>query len=192
MRASTLILTCAIYGASSWLHAGDLQAQREAAQAVTESLFERLNGALQDAMREGGPSAAVQVCRDQAPAIKNQLSLEHGWRVSRVGTRVRNPLLGQPDAWEREGLREFVRRQADGEALPGMFRETVEEDDDLRQYRYMQAIGTQPACLACHGGDEQIGDDIRAMLHQQYPHDTATGYRAGELRGAFTISMPLD
>ena len=189
---STTLLTTLLLTLSGGIHADQHLQQREAAQAVTKSLFESLSEALQQAMSEGGPSAAVGVCRDQAPAIKTRLSLEHGWRVTRVGTRVRNPLLGLPDAWEREGLREFAHRQAEGEALPGMFREAVVKEGDLRQYRYMQAIGTQPACLACHGDKEQVGDDIRAMLAREYPHDRAINYQAGELRGAFSISMPID
>lgn len=169
---------------------GEFRQREQAAHQVTEVLFKELSGALQDAMREGGPAAAVTVCRDMAPAINSRLSLENGWRVTRVGTRVRNPLLGTPDAWERKVLQSFARRQQAGEALPQINHAAVTGAGEHRQFRYMRAIGTQPACLACHGPRENIDDDIQAMLSEHYPHDQATGYQAGELRGAFSVTQP--
>lgn len=170
--------------------ANEIQQREEAAHQATETLFQELSGALQSAMRKDGPSAAVAVCRDIAPAINSRLSLENGWRVTRVGTRVRNPLLGTPDAWERDVLNKFARRQQAGEALPEINHAEVTGSGEHRQFRYMRAIGTQPACLACHGSAEQIDGDIKAMLDKHYPHDQATGYKAGELRGAFSVSQP--
>lgn len=167
-------------------------AEKEAAaREVTEELFQELSAALQESMQEGGPSAAVSVCRDIAPQIKTRLSLENGWRVTRVGTRVRNPLLGMPDAWESRVLAEFARRQNAGEALSGMSYTEVVGSGDQRRFRYMRAIGTQPACLACHGKPDQISEDIRSMLRENYPHDQAIGYQAGELRGAFSVTQPF-
>ena len=168
----------------------ELSQREQAAHQVTETLFKELSSALQNAMQDGGPAAAVTVCREIAPAINSRLSLENGWRVTRVGTRVRNPLLGTPDAWERDVLQDFAGRQQAGEALPQINHAEVTGSGEQRQFRYMRAIGTQPACLACHGPSEQIDDAIQAMLSEHYPHDQATGYKAGELRGAFSVTQP--
>ena len=67
-----------------------------------------LTGKLQAAMSAGGPVAAVDVCKVEAPAIASRLSRETGWQVHRVGTRVRNPHTGQPDAWEQFALQEQI------------------------------------------------------------------------------------
>ncbi|MDQ2069065.1 Tll0287-like domain-containing protein [Natronospira bacteriovora] len=165
---------------------------RDEARAATGELASELMQALQAAMQEGGPPEAIAVCRDRAPAIKTRLSLERGWRVSRVGTRVRNPLLGMPDAWERRGLAEFQARHADGEAYADM--EKVEQvvEDGQRFNRYLRPIPLQGQCLACHGDRDQMSADIRGILDDRYPHDQAHGYQAGELRGAFTIKAPVD
>ncbi|MFN7177274.1 MAG: DUF3365 domain-containing protein, partial [Thermaurantiacus sp.] len=53
--------------------------------------------------------------------------------------------------------------------------------------RYMRAIPTAPQCLACHGPEEAIAPAVRAAIAERYPDDRATGFRAGELRGAFSI-----
>jgi hypothetical protein len=55
----------------------------------------------------------------------------------------------------------------------------------------MKAIPTaEKPCLACHG--KEIAPKVAARLAELYPEDAATGYSAGEIRGAFTLSRPLD
>ena len=54
----------------------------------------------------------------------------------------------------------------------------------------MKAIGTaEKPCLTCHGSN--IKPELAAKINSLYPEDKATGYKAGELRGAFTIMQPL-
>ncbi len=165
---------------------------RSEARTMTGRLAGDLMERLQSAMRDGGPPQAISVCRDQAPAIKAGLSLERGWRVSRVGTRVRNPLLGMPDAWERRKLEEFQQRHEKGEDFADMEKVELVSDGDQRFYRYMRPIPVHSQCMACHGDREQMGEGIRQVLDERYPHDQAHGYEAGELRGAFTIKAPVD
>ncbi len=143
-------------------------------------------------MQAGGPAAAMKVCRDVAPQIANNVSLENGWKVTRVGTRVRNPMLGMPDAWEQRVLQDFAKRAAQGEKFDAMIHYEVVEEPAGRSLRFMKAIGTAPQCLACHGSPEQIADPVRAQLQAMYPHDRALGYRPGDLRGAVSIKQPLD
>jgi hypothetical protein len=50
-----------------------------------------------------------------------------------------------------------------------------------------QQLATAPLCLVCHGDAAAQPPELRARLHELYPADAATGYRAGELRGAFTL-----
>jgi len=42
-------------------------------------------------------------------------------------------------------------------------------------------------CLLCHGAPEPA---LKAEIDRLYPQDQATGFRPGELRGAFTVSAP--
>ncbi|MBH0202364.1 MAG: DUF3365 domain-containing protein [Nitrospira sp.] len=131
----------------------------------------------------------IKVCAELAPEIAGRLSRTHGWRVTRVGTRVRNPLLGMPDAWEQQVLSEFAERAGKGEAFPGMTRSELVTEPGGQYYRFMKAIAVQPQCLLCHGPSDQISDEIRTVLKNQYPFDAATGYKAGELRGAVSIKQ---
>lgn len=163
----------------------------QARQAV-KSLMKQLGSELKTAMKEGGPGAGIDVCTERAPQITAELSRAKGWRITRVSEQVRNPLLGTPDVWEQETLAAFRERHAEGEAYKGMNRGDVVEEPGGTYYRYMQAIPLQGKCLACHGPKESLEPSVRDALAERYPHDQATGYEAGDLRGAFSIKRPLE
>jgi Protein of unknown function (DUF3365) len=162
-----------------------------AARQTAAGFMKELGSAFQREMAAGGPVGAVKVCSEIAPAIAGRISRNTGWRVTRVGTRVRNPLLGMPDAWEQKVLADFERRAAKGEALDRMSFSEVASEPDGRYFRYMKAIAVKPQCLACHGPEDRIAPTVRAVLRERYPHDKATGYKAGDLRGAISIKAPL-
>jgi hypothetical protein len=186
-----LILLCAL-GMSTALAGDDVELREQRAAMASKALVQQLGGALKKEMEAGGPAQAIDVCRDLAPKIAGDLSRENGWRVTRVGTRVRNPLLGTPDAWEQEVMKEFRIRVAGGEALADMSFSAVVEEPDGRYFRYMKAIPTQAVCLNCHGPAQKIAAGVREQLASHYPMDRAVDYHDGELRGAVSIKQPLD
>lgn len=91
--------------------------REKAAKEMAASFVKELGEAMTRHMTKGGPTEAIKVCAELAPEIAGRLSREHGWRVTRVGTRVRNPLLGMPDAWEQKALAEFAERAEKGETF---------------------------------------------------------------------------
>jgi Protein of unknown function (DUF3365) len=160
------------------------------ARALASQMIQRLGAALKQELAANGPDGAVSICRDLAPAIAGELSRKSGGRVARVSLKTRNPLLGDPDVWEQQVLAEFDRRAAAGERVESLeYSETTEEPRG-RYFRYMRAIPVQPLCLTCHGTTENIPDHVRARLAIEYPHDHATGYGLGQVRGAVTIKQP--
>jgi Protein of unknown function (DUF3365) len=169
----------------------DQKAMDDESREVVGGLFKQLGGALKKEMGANGPEAAIAVCRDLAPKITNQASLEKGWKVTRVGTRVRNPMIGTPDAWEQATLARFEQRLKAGDKPDNMEHSEIVDEPDGRYYRYMKAITVQPVCTVCHGAPEAIPEGVKAALAKHYPHDKATGYAVGELRGAFSIKRPL-
>ena len=170
----------------------NIDARVQDALRTTQSFMKQLGGTMKKEMQAGGPVAAMKVCREQAPRIANEISLQKGWKVTRVGTRVRNSMLGTPDAWEQKVLKAFEERAARGEKYHDMSYWEVVDEPAGRSLRFMKAIGVAPKCLVCHGPAEQIAGPVRNQLKQLYPHDRATGYRAGDLRGAVSIKQPLD
>lgn len=161
------------------------------AHAITGHFQQELGGRLKAAMAEGGPVLAVRVCKDEAPAIAARLSRETGWQVRRVGTRVRNPLSGLPDAWEQTQLADFQRRLAAGENTDTLSRFSTVVEPAGSYQRLLTAIPVTPTCLACHGDVAAQSEALRAALRADYPHDMAVGYKVGELRGAFSLKRTV-
>lgn len=153
-------------------------------------LVSRLQGALIQELKKG-PESAISVCRDVAPDLAGELSRSSGWRVSRVSLRVRNPLLGTPDAWETAALADFDKRAASGEDPAKLEKSEVVKEGGRQFQRYIKALPVQAPCLACHGGPDDIPEAVKAKLTAEYPQDRATGYALGQVRGGLTVKRPL-
>ena len=169
----------------------DLSEHNEDAMKVTQEFVMTLGKQMASAMKDGGAEGAVQVCREAAPQLTGDISRETGWKVTRVGTRVRNSMLGMPDSWEQSVLIEFEQRKSAGEGFEKMFFSEVVDEPNGRYFRFMKAIPVKKGCLQCHGDDAQIKPAIAALLKQHYPHDLARDYKLGDLRGAVSIKRPL-
>lgn len=185
--AGSVVVLVAATGVAS---ADEIALERGASE-VAETFLEELGEAMTQEMTERGPVEAIIVCTKLAPDIAGRLSREHGWRVTRVGTRVRNPLLGMPDAWEQRVLAEFAERAAKKESFTSMTHHEIVTEPAGQYFRFMKPILVQQKCLFCHGSRDQIPEPIRMLLKKHYPFDLATGYKAGELRGAVSIKQPL-
>lgn len=166
----------------------DVAARMKAARPVVKEFGKSLKGKLISAMKSGGPMRAISVCTVAAPEITERLSEAKGWRVARTALKVRNP-GNAPDAWERKVLEMFVAK-AKGGADP----KTLEHGefavvDGEKVFRYMKAIPTAKPCLTCHGTN--IDAKVSAAIKDAYPEDKATGFKLGDIRGAFTITQPM-
>jgi hypothetical protein len=170
--------------------ADDMAKYQDEARKVVKEFATRLGGELKKEMEANGPASAIKVCRDIAPAIASEASRMNGWHVSRVSLKVRNPLLGTPDAWEQKVLSDFEKRMEKENPASMEFAEIVTEPQG-KYFRYMKPIPLQDVCLKCHGTDEVRAQPAKDVLATEFPHDKATGYTLGQLRGAFTIKRPL-
>lgn len=172
---------CAAAAASD---ATDTALEQEA-RALAGQFVGELKPKLKQAMAEGGPTHAIEVCASVAPRIADALSAASGWHVNRVSLKSRNASRAQPDQWELAVLQEFDQRQAAGEH-PANINYGV---TTRGRYRYMQAQGVEAVCLVCHG--QALSGAVRSTLEKYYPDDWATGYSLGQVRGAISLSKDL-
>lgn len=172
-------------------HANDIAAHNEQARALVMPFMKQLSEANQKAITEGGPDAAIGVCRDIAPKLAGDISRQNGVKLTRVSLKTRNPLLGLPDAWEQKHLQELASRLAKGEKPDAMEIGEVVVEPAGKYFRYLKPIVLQAGCVTCHGTAEQIPDKVKTQLKQDYPHDQAIGYSPGMLRGAVSVKRPL-
>jgi hypothetical protein len=174
-----LILGVALIVASSVHGGGSAETELAATGAELLQPFKRdLKQALTSGL-EKGVAEAIDVCRVEAPAIADR----HGSdavRMGRTSHKLRNPGNAPPD-WVAPLLAEYVDARRDGPTI-------VELDDGSAGY--IEPIVTQPVCLACHGST--VAPEIAAQLEAAYPHDNATGFSVGDLRGLWWVTFPAD
>ena len=178
-RALTVLALVALaFGFSaSPAHADDADAERGAA------LLKPFKQQLQQALRGGleqGPEQAISVCKDKAPAIAARLSTD-GIAVGRSSHKLRNPANAAP-AWVTPVLTAYLETK--GDFAPA----TVTLPDE--RVGYVEPILLQPLCLTCHG--EVLAPGIAERIAAAYPHDAATGFESGDLRGVFWVEFPRD
>lgn len=169
--------------------AESVDARVDSSRAVVASFAQALQQALQTAIEADGPVTAIDVCHSAAPAIAAQQSDAHGWQVGRTSLKPRNP-NNAPDDWQRAVLIRFESEKAAGKPVADLETWKVVESGGQRTFRYMKAIPTGEVCLTCHGSN--LSPELAAKLDALYPEDKARGYALGELRGAFTVSQPMD
>lgn len=138
---------------------------------------QRLQAALAAGLAEG-PAQAVGVCREDAPAIAAELSVD-GVAMGRTSHRLRNP-ANAPPAWTQPLLAGYLasvdaRRPAAVAIADG-------------RIGYVEPIAVQPLCLTCHGSE--LAPELSATLGRLYPDDRATGFAAGDFRGLFWVEFP--
>jgi Protein of unknown function (DUF3365) len=158
------------------------------ARGIVAKFAEKLKGELGGAIKADGPVKAIEVCNTAAPAIAAEASTG-GWTVKRTSLKLRNA-KAEPDAWEKETLAAFEAEKGKGADPAKLERAEIVDVAGVQTFRYMKAIPTAAEpCLACHGS--AIAEPVKSKLAELYPRDKATGYSAGDIRGAFTLSKPL-
>lgn len=174
-----LLLMLMVSGA----HASE-QVLKQQARSSAKALGSALKQELQSAMKEGGAIVAIKVCNEKAPEIAAHVSQTKGLNVGRTALRVRNS-NNAPDAWETKQLDNFISRLASGEPVGQIEAHTI----DNGVFRYMKAIPTKGLCINCHGA--KLSKEVSQTIQALYPQDQATGFAVGDIRGAFTISIPI-
>ncbi|MBE9516394.1 MAG: DUF3365 domain-containing protein [Proteobacteria bacterium] len=159
-----------------------------ASRETVKQMAEKMKGTMKETMKSGGPIKAIEVCRTKAPKMAAMMSEKKGWEISRTSLKTRNP-DNNPDVWELSALLDFEKRKEKGEDIKKMEYTEVVTEGGNKYFRYMKAIPTAAPCLTCHGS--KIDSKLEAKINELYPQDTARGFSAGDIRGAFSIKQPL-
>ncbi|MEM7402220.1 MAG: DUF3365 domain-containing protein [Pseudomonadota bacterium] len=162
--------------------------QLNESRSAIQALASNLQQTLKSSMQTGGPIKALEVCNIEAEKIATIVSTDLEAIVGRTSLKVRNP-KNIPDAWEEEVLLYFEQQKINGADLKTLELYEITKNETGKWFRYMKAIPISDVCLICHG--ENVAPDIQENLHILYPNDQAKGYKAGDLRGAFTVKLKL-
>ncbi|MGQ0721139.1 MAG: c-type heme family protein [Candidatus Eiseniibacteriota bacterium] len=156
------------------------EAELARARAALVPFKAELLRALISALAEGGPEAAIDVCRVRAPEIAAAASVD-GARMGRTAVRLRNR-ENAPERWVEPLLAEYQAAASD----------TTSRAVRLEHGRvgYVEPIYVKPLCLTCHG--EAVAPGLLATIREVYPDDQATGFRENDLRGVFWVELSAE
>ncbi|MBW4936131.1 Tll0287-like domain-containing protein [Marinobacter sp. F4206] len=155
------------------------------ARAMVKAFGGSLKQALQAAIKEGGLTNGIGVCKTVAPEIAASNSNDE-WRISRTSLKVRNS-NNAPTDWQAIQLQAMKKQPVKNGKPVEVWQ--VSEASGQPEFQYMSAIPTQKLCLGCHG--DSIDPKVKAKLAELYPEDKATGFSEGDLRGAFVVTRKI-
>ena len=117
IRSAALALAMGLHALASIAQPGPGRNENamQETRDIAAVMLKELGQTLQSALANGGPENAIGVCKTQAPEIAKNLSLKHQLLVARVGTRARNPVMGEPNEWQTQALKQFESRIAQGD-----------------------------------------------------------------------------
>jgi hypothetical protein len=136
----------------------------------------------------GSFEGAVAACATKAQAKTADYRRASGNDIRRVSLRRRNP-ANEPDAYEHRVLESFDRLPV--EARPGAEHWELVRAGAREELRYLKPLVTNTMCLTCHGEKAEIPPAVQAVIAAEYPDDRATGFSAGDVRGAVSVRIPL-
>lgn len=185
------LLVCACAAESTWSPVASPEAELasdarfETAVAIKTEMVAGLTQKLAAAVKEGGPSGAIEVCKAIAPAAAKKMGEAKGVRVGRTSFRLRNP-GNRPPAWLAETVAEAgaAKSALKADGVPLAWRGPAGE------LGVAFPLPVQAKCLACHGPKSGIADSTQAALTENYPGDEATGFQEGDLRGWLWVELP--
>ncbi len=169
---------------------GDEKVQKavELSRTISDQLVDSVKTVLFKELGKGGYAGAIKACSNLAQDIIKAHQEKYGVYVRRVSEKYRNK-LDKPDDYELKILKKLDELNKQGE-LPQEYYEVVEENGE-KVLRYFKPLIVQPMCLNCHGSDEFLKKEIKEFLKEKYPDDKATGYQAGDFRGAVSVKVRL-
>lgn len=174
-------------GCSKKSLSGD-QALRFAA-ATMQDVLPGMIRTLQEKVTNEGAMAAVSFCREFAPSYGKEKNAEwsakakaelgaQAFQFRRISLKNRNP-KNTPDTQEADILAQWEK----GEIRPVVFKR------DEKIFTMHPIKISQPLCLSCHGEAGSLDGKAAAEIKKLYPQDKATGYKMGDLRGAFVTEI---
>jgi hypothetical protein len=164
------------------------QALRFAAASMQDVLPGMIR-TLQEKVTKEGAAAAVPFCKEFAPSYGKDKTAEwaakaraelgtSSFRFRRVSVKNRNP-NNTPDTRQAEILQQWES----GQIKPAFYQA------EGRLYTMHPIKVAQPLCLSCHGDAATLDKKAAAEIAKLYPQDKATGYKLGDLRGAFVTEL---
>ena len=168
--------------------AEDISAYEKNSIFVIKELSHKLKTTVKSVMQKSGAIEAIEYCNIAALDLTEEVAIDSALVLKRTSLKYRNN-HNAPDNWELSVLKRFEKRKSDGEDI-NLITESAIIDSPEKIFRYMKAIPTGKPCLTCHGAE--IKSNIVAKINELYPYDKAKNFKVGDIRGAFSVIIPIE
>lgn len=188
MKKLTLIALCSLSLLANPYESNkeEMDSVIKTGQEVSKTLLQTLGKNLKKHMKAGGPIAAAEFCTTKAYALTESVDTKYGKDVAvkRISLKERNP-ANMPQGEEKIILESLDNLQKNGVTLPPYLVERVNKET----YKfYKPLLINKQVCLKCHGNISE-NQKLSQYLSKTYPHDRATGYSMGDLRGVIVVTI---
>jgi Protein of unknown function (DUF3365) len=164
------------------------QAAVQRGKVIAAETFGLLSTNLQSAIQSGGISNALPFCSLAASPLTAGIAEKHGVTLKRITHKARNP-AGKANETELAVLKAFANALATSTNPPPPFATNLVA---AQATFFAPIIIANELCLKCHGEpDKDISAENLAIIQHHYPKDEATGFKLGQLRGAWRIDFPI-
>ncbi len=158
-------------------------------RAIAAETFALLSSNLQSAIKTSGVSNALPFCSMSASPLTAGMAAKYGVKLRRITHKPRNP-ASRADAVEIAVLKSFEERLAASSSTnppPPLVTNLAVNTATF----FSPILLNNALCLKCHGEPgRDIAPEDAAIIQRLYPGDEATGFKLGDLRGAWRIDMP--
>ncbi|MBN3581276.1 DUF3365 domain-containing protein [Algoriphagus aestuarii] len=155
--------------------------------SITAQAQKNLISNLQKAIEEGGLVHAIGFCSENATELTNALDPSEGVIIRRVSIKNRNP-MNSPDENEALILDAYVYNSEQGLESEA----NIQKIENGEVLLYTKAIiFPSGICQNCHGNPEsEVPSEVVEAIQGLYPEDKALGFKAGDLRGMWSVKIP--
>ena len=162
----------------------DHKAYKMKGMVLAKSTFKLFKSKIEQVGSQKGLPAVVDFCYDNAQKLTDSMGKAHNVVMQRVSHKLRNPKNEPTDA-QRDVINQYLELQNEKQRL-----EPIVKKDKEGYVHFYAPIKIKEKCLQCHGkpGNE-VKDVVLKKIKEKYPHDEATGFKKGELRGIWDIKF---
>lgn len=162
-----------------------LEEVRKKGDSITQEAQAALLDKLSTKIAEGSYKAAVSYCAKNAQELTDSLANKYQVHLKRVSLKNRNA-LNKPSKLEQGLLEAYQYTFEQGGSLNNNVQFYSNEDSIL--YNKPIFIGSE-LCLNCHGDKSNQALEVKEILKDNYPADSAHGYKIGDLRGMWSVAF---
>ncbi|WP_246839304.1 Tll0287-like domain-containing protein [Leptospira levettii] len=147
---------------------------------ITKEAKSNLQKKLSTALAEGGTTAAIPFCQQNALGFTAKMGKANNVTLKRVTDKPRNE-NNRLSPEEMMVFQEIQKQKSSEGVFPNR---VVSSDENVTVYVPIPLMGQ---CVPCHGKKEEMSTETKTTLNKLYPNDLATNYQIGDLRGLFVV-----